>query len=341
MAVTQQDIADLAGVSRATVYRTFNNTGPVKPEVAARIKKIAAELGYEQNLAGTLLVRSKRPLKVAVLIQSANSPFMKMLAHFTEEARPDFSAGGCEVLIYTSRGNDADEQLGLIEKAIAEGIDGLALAPATDSRITTRLQELAKQNIPVVTFNSDSPASKRLCFVGQDSFQAGRTAAGLMNGLIGGKGRILMMTGFLQNLSHQQRLGGFFSEVKVAFPGLELLPPQACHDDEAEAYRLVTAALQQKESIAGIYHTAGGQQGITQALLQAGQERSVRLICFDLTDENRQDLLNDSIDFVVDQDARTQATRPVQILMDYLLQNKKPVESWIPTAIDIYTKYNI
>ena len=43
MAVTAQQIAELAGVSRGTVDRALHNRGRVNPEVAAKIHKIAAE----------------------------------------------------------------------------------------------------------------------------------------------------------------------------------------------------------------------------------------------------------------------------------------------------------
>ena len=52
MAVTAQKIAELAGVSRGTVDRALHNRGRVNPEVAARIRKIADELGYKPNIVG-------------------------------------------------------------------------------------------------------------------------------------------------------------------------------------------------------------------------------------------------------------------------------------------------
>ena len=60
MAVTAQQIAELAGVSRGTVDRALHNRGRVNPEVAAKIHKIAAELGYNPNLIGQALVKSRR-----------------------------------------------------------------------------------------------------------------------------------------------------------------------------------------------------------------------------------------------------------------------------------------
>ena len=55
MAVTIQQIADLAGVSRGTVDRALNNRGRIRPEVAEKIKEIAKELGYQPNMAAKAL----------------------------------------------------------------------------------------------------------------------------------------------------------------------------------------------------------------------------------------------------------------------------------------------
>ena len=45
MAVTLQQIAEAAGVSRGTVDRALNNRGRIRPEVEEKIKKIAREMG--------------------------------------------------------------------------------------------------------------------------------------------------------------------------------------------------------------------------------------------------------------------------------------------------------
>ena len=73
MAVTAQQIADLAGVSRGTVDRALHNRGRVNPEVAAKIHKIAAELGYKPNLIGQALVKSRREFKLGAILQSTDA----------------------------------------------------------------------------------------------------------------------------------------------------------------------------------------------------------------------------------------------------------------------------
>lgn len=46
---TRKDVADLAGVSEATVSRVFNDVGPLKEETKRRVLEAAKRLGYEPN----------------------------------------------------------------------------------------------------------------------------------------------------------------------------------------------------------------------------------------------------------------------------------------------------
>ena len=80
MAVTSQQIAELAGVSRGTVDRALHNRGRVNPEVAARIQKIAEELGYRPNSIGQALVRARQNLRLGAILQSAETPTMQDVA---------------------------------------------------------------------------------------------------------------------------------------------------------------------------------------------------------------------------------------------------------------------
>ena len=86
MAVTSQQIAELAGVSRGTVDRALHNRGRVNPEVAARIRKIAEELGYRPNSIGQALVRARQGLRLGAILQSAETPTMQDVAAGARQA---------------------------------------------------------------------------------------------------------------------------------------------------------------------------------------------------------------------------------------------------------------
>ena len=99
MAITAQQIAELAGVSRGTVDRALHNRGRVNPEVAARIRQIATELGYKPNLVGQALVRSKQGAKLGVILQSTETPTMRIVREGVRRAADELRDSGGEVLV--------------------------------------------------------------------------------------------------------------------------------------------------------------------------------------------------------------------------------------------------
>ena len=106
MAVTAQKIAELAGVSRGTVDRALHNRGRVNPEVAARIHKIAADLGYKPNLVGQALVKSKRDCKIGAILQSVETPTMQIVRKGLQRAESELRASGVELIVRELRGLD-------------------------------------------------------------------------------------------------------------------------------------------------------------------------------------------------------------------------------------------
>ena len=99
MAVTAQQIAELAGVSRGTVDRALHNRGRVNPEVAERIRQIAVELGYKPNLVGQALVRAKQGIRIGVILQSAETPTMQIVQDGIRRAVDEQQDSGDEVLL--------------------------------------------------------------------------------------------------------------------------------------------------------------------------------------------------------------------------------------------------
>lgn len=87
MAVTMQQIADLAGVSRGTVDRALNNRGRIRPEVAEKIKMIAKELGYQPNIAAKALSSGNQILRIGVILQYADTPTIQTVLEGAKDAK--------------------------------------------------------------------------------------------------------------------------------------------------------------------------------------------------------------------------------------------------------------
>lgn len=340
MAVTLAEIAALAGVSRGTVDRALNNRGRVDPKVAARVRRIAAERGYRPNRAGRLLALAKNPIRIGVIVQSVETMFMHMVYEEARRARARLQGEGAQVLLRPLEGVDAARQLAAIDELVAAGIQGLAVTPVEDEAVRDRLRLLSTK-MPVITFNTDLPGSGRLCYVGPDNYACGRACAGLMDLLLAGEGAVLVVAGQAQNLSHRQRVDGFCDEAAACFPGLRLLPPETCGDDQQLAHDLVCRAVRDNPALRGVYVSVNGQVGACDALRELGAQGRVHLICHDLSEVNAENVRAGLIDFLIDQDARLQGVRPIELLLDYLLVGEKPESERILARIDIRNRYNV
>ena len=102
---------------------------------------------------------------VAFFIAHKNNAFMVNLSDAVEKAAKD---KGLEIKVY-SADSDPAKQVSQIESAIAQGVDGLLIDPASFDGITTAIEEAKAKNIPVVTLHERvSIQDKCDAFVGVD-----------------------------------------------------------------------------------------------------------------------------------------------------------------------------
>ena len=65
-------------------------------------------------------------------------------------------------------GSDAEKQIAELENLVESGVDGFAISSVSTDALAPVINRLLEQGIPVVTYNTDNPDSKRLAFAGQD-----------------------------------------------------------------------------------------------------------------------------------------------------------------------------
>ena len=211
MGITYKEIAEIVGVSRGTVDRALHNRGRVSPEVQQKILKVAKERGFEPSHIGRALARAKNPVKIGVVVHLTKIPFFQQVLTGIEKAKTDITNLGGELIVAELRSLDAQKQIDAVHQLVEQGVQGIAISPAEDEDLRKCLNDVNKnKNIPIVTFNTDMQNLNRLCFVGMDNLQGGRTAAGLMNLLLGKKpGKVLIISGHITNLANSQRVNGF------------------------------------------------------------------------------------------------------------------------------------
>lgn len=342
MAVTMQQIADIVGVSRGTVDRALHHRGRVDPEIAKKIAQTAQDLGYQPNMIGQALARSKRDLKLGAILQSAETPTMQDVVQSMRQAADDLRSTGIELFLREVQGLNADKVLEHIDSLIVEGVQGIALAPIDRPEVSKCIDRLHEQGIPVITLNSDVPNSRRMCFVGMDNYRAGQTAAWLTCQMLPMESKVFVVAGYPDNTAHIDRLNGFLETiVSERRKDIHLLPVQSCFDRNDYTHDVTQRVLREHSDLAAVYVTSHGQEGVCQAIEEEGYTGKVKVIAYDLNAPNRRLLEKGKLDFVIDQGAFEQGRRPLRILSDFLLYNKVPEKELLYTDISIRTKYNM
>lgn len=141
--LTIQDIARLAGVSKATVSRVLNHKPDVDPATRERILKIMEEQGFVPSITAAGLAGG-RPRMIGVLVPSLTWPFIPEIvqgvAEFVERS-------SYELILYSiSHVRDRSAALDrILDTRLTAGL--VAITPGQSA---ARLTQLYEQGFPVV-----------------------------------------------------------------------------------------------------------------------------------------------------------------------------------------------
>lgn len=216
---TIASVAKLAGVSIASVSRVLNRTGPVSPEVAERVRKAVAELGYRPNHVAKSL-KARRTQQIAFAVSDIGNPVYVAMARAVQA---EAKAQGYRVLLLSTDA-DARDELEVLNSLGARYADGLILCPIRISPGHVRALERAAA--PVVVIGS-LPPDVPVDNVAVDSH---RGAVEAMEHLLGqGYTRIAFINGPSDTVPGGSRLRGY--QEALLNHGIRFDPSLVCTGD--------------------------------------------------------------------------------------------------------------
>lgn len=197
--VTMADVAERAGVSKATVSHVINETRFVEDATKSRVREAIDALGYRPNVAARSLT-TQRTRIIGLIISDVTNTFFGELTRGIEDAL--FANGYSLMLCNTNEVLEREEYY--IDILLRQGVDGIIAAAA--SQDWDALNEAAKLNIPIVmldrTFeNADSP------YVGVNNSEGAYLGTGHL--IESGYRKIGILSGFQRLSTMRERLAGF------------------------------------------------------------------------------------------------------------------------------------
>ncbi|PZU37832.1 MAG: LacI family transcriptional regulator [Microbacterium sp.] len=150
MSVTVKDVARVAGVSTATVSRALRGFDTVDPAIRQHVQQVADRLNYVASPAAAAL-STGRAGSIGVITPFVNRmAFQRMLAGIESAMR----GTEMDLLLYCT-GDPSDPHPVPPRKRLARRVDGFLVLSL--SLHSPDVEEIAKLNMPVVSFGEQGP----------------------------------------------------------------------------------------------------------------------------------------------------------------------------------------
>ena len=337
------DIAKKANVSLGTVDRVVNNRGKAAPKTEKLIREIINEFGYEPNLRASSL-SSKKKTKFAVLVPKPHGEdYWYKILYGIRTAEKAFAEFGVEISEFLYDEEDDIQFREMALQILNEYYTGVLLVPVFHKEALEFVQELEQRNISYVFIDSIIEGTSPLCSISQNDFQSGVLAAKLLDYCMEGGDEILMVSHLTHTDNYdvmQERLNGFKSYFEYNAKGKRLIRFLDIINPKYEKLAiLLKEELKQYPNIKGIFKANSRVYWVARYLSE-NNISGIKLVGFDLIEQNIRYLKDGIIEFILFDYAQNQGQLGLQILFDHILKKKEIVHR-INMPIHIVTKENL
>lgn len=341
MGITIKEIAKMAGVHRSTVDKVLHNREGVSPAVREKVQKIIDEYDYKINPIGKALKMQDKTLHIGVILLEVDA--LPSLREGIERELKKYLSFHIELEFAVLSYQAVVEQSDAIRDFVKRKFDGLIIKAVNDPRIRKVLELCQKENVQVITLNTDISRCGRLCYVGQDGYKAGKTAGRLMGEFLQGKGKVAVITSDekgQQYFPFGTREDGFRELILKDYGGVDLLPSIYTEENPELIEKAVGELLLDYQDLQGIYLTCGGA-GKVAGLMKKLNRQSIRFICFENYPEILEAIKDGIINVTLDSGLMKQGSKALQILLDKIIYEKIPDQEFYYTDIHILIKENL
>jgi LacI family transcriptional regulator len=122
---TMRDVAQLAGVSPATVSRVVNNERYIRAETRASVERAISELGFHRNEIARTLRPGQTAETIALVIEDPANPFWSAITRGAVETARLHQ----HMLVVGSTGQSFDQERELLRDLVRRRVDGLLVVP--------------------------------------------------------------------------------------------------------------------------------------------------------------------------------------------------------------------
>ena len=233
----------------------------------------------------------------------------------------------------------ADElkQKEVLESFISQRVDGIAISVLNAAFLTSTIDKAIDAGIPVVTWDSDAPESKRYAFYGVDDYKSGQILGEQAGRLLNGTGTVAFLTSLGAN-NLQRRLDGARDALK-AFPGISVVETYDIKEDSVRCAELIATGTNRYPNL-GAWISVGGWPVFTANALTPVPP-TTKVLSFD-TNPPAPDLLKaGKVQVLLGQKYFGWGSEPIKILYDIVVNKRMPASPIMDSGVDLVTLENV
>src|SRR6266850_4108169 len=198
-------------------------------------------------------VEANQSYTFGLVAKSQGNPVFQAARVGAEQAAKDLgSKFGISIKIdwRTPNEEDAQKQAEAIEQLVLAGANGIAVSCSDANKLTDAINSAVKNGVPVATFDSDAPASKRFVTFGVDDTKCGEQVMEELGKIMGGKGTVAILAGNENAPNLQKRAQGVRNAAKK-YPGIKIRDTYYHKETPQDAAAKVEQVMQANPDITG------------------------------------------------------------------------------------------
>jgi ribose transport system substrate-binding protein len=243
------------------------------------------------------------------------------------------------------------DELTAFQKAVAEKPSGILVSAANADAFKEPIAAAIQQGIPVICVDADSPASKRIMFIGTDNFRAGQESGKRIAEILNGKGNVAVIT-IPGQFNLEERLRGAYDAMKK-YPGIKLSNLIDDKGDPRNAFDSIAVMLKGKDKPDAVLSLeASGGGGAADALHRVDLDGKIPIVAFDKDPETLEWIKRGGITATVVQKPYVMSYYGLKFLddlhhnavheyKDWKTAPAAPIPSWVDTGTAIVDKNNL
>lgn len=333
----------MAKVSVGTVDRVIHKRGEVSEESYKKVMEIVKKTGYKPNLIARTLGNHRTFRIVALLPDADQDEYWKMAFQGLQKAEKNWSQYGVAVKVLFFDLYKKNSFKKNFKEALKLNPDGILTAPIFYQEAKEYFEVCRTKKIPFVVFNNNIPNTGSLTFIGQDLHASGTVGAELLHMNQQGPGTyaILHIYDDIHNSVHlsekEKGFRNYFTKEKKQRCKVVSLDLNLRHEPTLEKE---VNQLLKTDDLKGILVTTSKGASIVSKLLERHGKNGIRMVAYDLLEENIRYLNRGVIDFLINQNSKRQAFTGITHIANHLVF-KKEIEPVYHFPLEIITRSNL